>query len=435
MTELTRRGTLALLGVGTLAGCSAANPLGGDDETELDGAAIRSAVAAESPRIPERLPVGVGSAHLAATRERARTLLDAVPANLGPEQVPNGAIRERIRRKREHAADSFDRAHEAPTPFERLEAFADARAEARFAAGAWRAIDEGLTREELADEADAVREDRRAFRERWQYVGGDPVAAVRVHAAIERRVDRGRADLAFGEPRRYRLGNPLGVGEIAEEIERARVAVDDAAHCYDRLVQSVDEPTALRARFVDAREALRDAFEAEREALPSVDPAKPWQVEGVDVADTPAEAALDDLYRPVDPRHDDRWGEASLARSLLWVHGSFVGLAAFASLRERVADGETFAVESAEDVAAMRSDAVEAVRTAADESSVPVLTRTMLTDAADRIGFTDDRLSDVDDDVTAARIRREVSTYLVAAARARATPAASERVAGAIRSA
>ncbi|RMB13495.1 hypothetical protein [Haloplanus aerogenes] len=429
----TRRGVLALLGSAALAGCSATNPLGGDDETELDGAAIRAAVTADAPpSIPERLPVGIGDDHLAATRGRARSLIDAVPATLGPEQVPNGAIRERIGRRREHAVDSFDAAAEAATPFERLEAFAHARAEARFAAGAWRAIDEGLTREDLSDEADAVRADRRAFRERWQYVGGDPVTAVRVHAAIERRADPGRTDMAFGEPRRYRLGNPLGVGEIAEEIERARVAVDDAAHCYDRLVQSVDEPTPLHDRFVDARETLRDAFEAEREALPSVDPEQPWQVEGVDVEETPAEAALEELYRPVDPRRDDGWAETTPARALLWAHGSFVGLGAFASLRERVADGETFAVESAEDVAAMRSDAIEAVRTAADESSVPVLTRTMLTDVSARIGHTDERLSKADDDVTAARIRREVSTYLVAAARARATPAASERVAGAL---
>jgi len=432
--RLTRRGALALLGVGALAGCSATNPLGGENDTALDGAAIRAAVAGASPSIPERLPVGVGADHLVATRDRARSLLDAVPADLGPEQVPNGAIRERIRRKREYAVDSFDGATGAATPFEQLEAFADARGEARFAAGAWRAVDAGLTREDLTDEADAVRADRRAFRERWQYVGGDPVAAVRVHAAIERRADSGRTDMAFGEPRRYRLGNPLGVGEIAEEVERARVAVDDAAHCYDRLVASVDEPTDLRPRFVDARTALRDEFEVERDALQSVDPEQPWQIEGVDVADTPAEVALEELHRPVDPRHDDGWVDAPLARSLLWAHGSFVGLEAFESLRERVADGETFAIESADDVAALRTDAIEAVRTAADESSAPVLTRTMLTDVSARIGHTDERLSEAADDVTAARIRREVSTYLVAAARARATPAASERVAGALRS-
>lgn len=432
MTEsLTRRGALALLGA--LAGCSATTPLGGG-ETDLDGAAIRAAVAGDAPSIPERLPVGIGSDHLAATERRARTLIDAVPPDLGPERIPNGAIRERIRRKREYAVDSFDRGTAAPTPFERLDAVADARAEARFAAAAWRAVDAGLTREDLTDEADAVRRDRRAFRDRWQYVGGDPVAAVRVHAAIERRVDGGRADVAFGEPRRYRLGNPLGVGEIAEEIERARVAVDDATHFYDRLVQSVDEPTPLRDRFVGARTTLRDAFESARDALPAVDSEAPWRVEGVDVEDTPAEWALEELYRPIDPRYDDGWREAPPARSLLWAHDSFVGLAAFRSLRERVATGETFVVESAEDVAAMRSDAVEAVRTASDESSVPVLTRTVLTDVSDRIGHTDDRLSDVDDAVTAARVRRELSTYLVAAARARATPAASERVAEALRS-
>ena len=430
MTDFTRRGALACLGA--LAGCSTTNPLGGGRETELDATALRALGAESSPSIPERLPVGVGADHLAASEERARTLLAAVPATLGPDEIPNGAIRERIRRRREYAVERLDTAADAPTPFERLEALADARAEARFAAGAWRAIDQGLTRDDLAEEAETVRDDRTAFRERWQYLGGDPVVAVRVHAEIERRVEGGRADVALGEPRRYRVGNPLGVGEVAEEIERARVAVADAAHLYDRLLASVDEPTDLRSRFVDARRTLRDAFEAERADLPDVDPERPWQVEGVEVADTPAERALDELYRPIDPRHGDGWDEAPPARSLHWAHASLIGVAAFGSLRARVADGETFAVESVDDVAAMRSEAVDAVRVAAADPSI--LTRTTLTDSTNRLRHADARLTETGDDTTAARIRHEVSTYPVVWARARATPPASERVAGVLRS-
>jgi hypothetical protein len=431
MTRLTRRG--ALVCIGALAGCSTTNPLGGDDDVELDGAALRSVVDADDRQtVPERVPVGVGADHLAASETRARSLIEAVPADLGPDEIPNGAIRERIRRKRAYAVESLETATEAPTPFERLEAFADARAEARFAAGAWRAIDAGLTRDDLTDEAGAVRDDRSAFRERWRYLGDDPVVAMRVHAEIERRVDAGRADVALGEPRHYRVGNPLGVGEVAEEIERARVAVSDAAHLYDRLTASVDDPTDLRPRFVDARRSLHDAFEAERDDLPEIDPREPWSIEGVEVDDTPAQRALDELYRPIDPRHDDRWDDVPPARALHWAHAALVAVAAFGSLRARVADGERFTVESVDDVAAMRREAVEAVRSAAADRSV--LTRTALTDAADRLRHTDARLSEVSDDTTAARIRHEVSAYPVVTARARAIPAASERVAGVLRS-
>ena len=426
---LTRRGALAALSA--LAGCGATNPLG-DDRTELDGAAIRALVDDSVPAVPERLPVGVGAAHLAASEERARALLDAVPASLGPDDLPNGAIRERIRRKREYAVEGLDAAAEAPTPFERLDALAGARADARFAAGAWRAIDDGLTRDDLRDEAGTVRDDRAAFRDRWRYFGGDPAVAVRVHAEIEERVDAGRADVALGEPRRYRVGNPLGVGEIAEEIERAHVAVSDAAHCYDRLRASVDEPTDLRTRFLDARRTVREVFESERDDLPPVDAEEPWQVEGVDTEDTPAAEALEELYRPIDPRHDDEWDDEWLARSLHWAHASLIGLRAFASLRARVADGETFAVESADDVAAVRREAIDAVRTAAAEPTI--LGRTALTDAAARLGHADDRLTEVRDDVSAVQIRNEVGRYLVVMARARAVSRASERVVEVLRS-
>ncbi|MFC7172516.1 hypothetical protein ACFQL0_02310 [Haloplanus litoreus] len=277
--RLTRRSTLALLGA--LAGCSGADPLSsGSNETDLDGSALRALVDDSVPTLPERLPVDVGDDHLAATERRARTLLDAVPADLGPAEIPNGAIRERVRHAREHAVESLSTAAEASTPFARLAAFADARAEARFATGAWRAIDAGVTREDLAAEAETVREDRRAVRERWRYVGADPVEATLVHAAIERRIASGRSDVATGEPRRYRPGNPLGVGELTEEIERARVAVDDATHLYDRLTAPLDDPVDLRPRLVDARQRLREAFETERQALSSVDAREPWRIEG-----------------------------------------------------------------------------------------------------------------------------------------------------------
>ncbi|WP_251342269.1 hypothetical protein [Haloplanus halophilus] len=433
--RLTRRGALALLG--TLAGCSGVNPLSsGSEEVDLDGAAIRALADGSVPAAPRRLPIDVGSDHLAATERRARRLLDAVPASLGPDEIPNGAIRKRVRHAREHAAESLSEATAAPTPFERLEAFADARADARFAAAAWRAVDEGLTRDDLAEEIEAVREDRRAFRERWRHVGADPVDATRVHAAIEQRIDHPGPDVG-GDPRRYRPGNPLGVGEIAEEIEQARVAVDDAAHLYDRLTASLDDPTDLRPRLVDARRRLREAFEAEQADLSSVDPEEPWRIEGadvdVDVEETPAAEALDELFRPINPEYDEGWEETTPARALTWAHAAFVTLNAFTSLRERVREGETFALDSADDVAAVRTAAVEALRWAEENPAEPTLTRLSTPDLSDQLTWVDEELRSVDDTVHAAWLRNDVATYLTVEARSRTTPPASRRVAEALR--
>jgi hypothetical protein len=425
---VTRRGALALLGA--LAGCNETASIGGS-RTRIDGAAVR-ALAGDAAAVPERLPVGVGSAHLAAGEKRVRTLLDAVPADLGAEALPNGAMRERIVERRRDAVENLDAAASAATPFERLGRIADARGQARFAAGAWRAVDAEATRDDLTDEAAAVRDDRAAFRNRWAYRGGDPVVAVRVHAEIERRVAGDRVDDPADDPQRYRAGNPLGVGEAAGRIERVRTAVDDAAHQYDRLLASVEDPVDLHPRFLDARRAVRETFESERGDLPRVDAEAPWRIEGVDVEETPAAAALAELYRSIDPRHDDGRDDEPPACALHRAHASLIDLRAFASLRARVAAGETVAIESVDDVAAVRREAVGAVRDAA--ASPSILGRTALADTAARLRYADDRLTEVGGEVRARRLRGEVTRYLVVAARARAVPGASERAVAALRS-
>jgi hypothetical protein len=427
---LTRRGALALLG--TVAGCSAV-PDQSSGPVELDGAALRALGDDGPPSIPEALPVAPGGAHLAATERRARALVDAVPADLGPAAVPNGAIRERLVRAREHAVETLDGAAATAAPYERLTAFGTARPTARFAAGTWRAIDAGRRREDLADALAAVRRDRRAFAERRAYVGGDPVDATLVHAAVERRLDAARSADRLGDPRRYRPDNPLAVGEAAEDVERARVAVDDAAHLHDRLVASVDDPTTLRDRLVAAHGALRDEFESARASLPPIDPERPWDVEGVDVGETPAVGALEDLHDPIHPRGSDAWAETTPALALVWAHRAFVALGGFRSLRARVADGETFAVDGAADVAAMRAAAVEAIRAAERDPGVPALTRGVLAEATDRVAAVDRGLARVDDRVPVTAIRYECAEYLVARARANAATAASGRVAAALR--
>ena len=214
---------------------------------------------------------------------------------------------------------------------------------------------------------------------------------------------------------------------------RSGVAVDAAAHIYDRLTAALDDPADLRDRLVDARRRLRGAFEAEREPLSSVDRQEPWQVEGVDVEDTPAAEALEELFRPIDPERDDGWDGTTPAEALTWTHASFVTLAALVALRERVREDETFVVESVTDVDAVRSAAIEALLAAEASPAEPALTRHSTAELAAQLAWVDEELLNEEGSVRTSWLRNDVGTYLTVMARARATPAASERVAEALR--
>jgi hypothetical protein len=99
-----------------------------------------------------------------------------------------------------------------------------------------------------------------------------------------------------------------------------------------------------------------------------------------------------------------------------------------------VREGETFAVESAADVAAMRTAAVEALRAAEASPVHSALTRHSTADLADQLTWVDVELRDVSDGVRASWLRNDAATYLTVAARARTTPPATERVVEALRS-
>ncbi|MFB6107645.1 MAG: hypothetical protein ABEJ82_02240 [Haloplanus sp.] len=439
MDAPTRREAVALFGSTLLAGCSGSLPFTGEDDgPELDGAALRAVVDGDAPAYPKRLPVGIEASHLDASETRARDLLGSAPARFGRDEIPNGAIRAKMQDARDRTESDLSRAGESRTAFERLDALADARADARFVAGAWRAIDADLTRADLADEATDARRALDALRERWAYVGGDPVDATLVAAAVEERLDAGHraaADAVHGH-RRYETGNPLGVGEAGESVERARTARSDAAYLSDRWRGSLDDPADRRSQLVAAHRTLAADLRAELSDLSDVDRDRPWAgLDGVD-EDSLTAWALQELYRWVGPRRADRFDEVdeeALARSLLSMHETFASLWAFESVRESVADGEPYAVTSADDVAALRSAAVEALRTADDETTAPALTRRRLSSLADRMRFADDRLSEEDGSVEVTWVRRELATYVEVAAAARATPRASERVAAALR--
>lgn len=424
----TRRGALALLGSSLLAGCSGLGTSSGDDPgPELDASALRAVTEGELPSLPRTLPVDISPAFLGDRASWPRIALDGVPTPLTPDDVPNGAIRERMRRERKSARDALDRADSAETRLQRLDALDDAREHAANLLGAWIAIHEGVTREAIVRSADPVRDDLSAFTDRWKYIGADPVRSVLVHEELESRVGRAERALSSGlngGRRRYDPENPLAVGEAAATIEVARTNVAAVEHIYDRFASSLDDPTNLRSRFEGARETLAGQLREAAGDIPPEDEETEAMV-GRDIEGTPAESALDGLrWRAEDARAVRGEGDDP-ATGVVRTHALLSTVEAFRTLRDRVAGGESFTVSSVEDVETYREAAVDAVNAARTADGYPRLTRAELPSVVGRLSGTDRELASHEGAVRAGWIRREVSTYVAQRHVAEAIPNAS----------
>lgn len=437
----TRRRLLALgaaAGSAALAGCSAFDGLTGDDSVELDGDALRDLSESDTPDPPRTLPVDIASGHLDDSEARARDLLAAVPDEFTRQQIPNGVMRERLGHARESANEYLARTAEADSPYERLSDLQYARGEARYVASAWAAIDDGLTRDDVRQQADEIRPALDAFRDRWEYVGTDPTRAVVVHAALEDEIRHAVSTLE-DPTRRLDSGTALGVGELAERLERARASVGDAAHLFDRYTAGSGDQQSLRETFdsavatlvAEVRARRRDRFGEEFDPNESVEPSSlvDGDVEGTAVGD--ALHALVD--RVAYPRFADDSSVDTLASDLLVAHRQLTSHRALDSLVSRLDEGERFPVESVADVRQYRADAIDSLRAALGVDSH--LVHHSAVRLARELHYADDRLSDLDGTVSVSAVDYWVSSYLEVAFVARAIPPAAEAVAQALRDA
>ena len=431
--RLRRRGFLALAGGAALAGCGGLRlPGSGEEETTLDAAALREMAGLEAPSVAEPTPVAVEGSHVDAGIERARTLLSRAPESLGPDEIPNGVIREDLVGMREDAEESIDAARASETRFGALGSVRRARESAAELAGAWRAIDGDLTRSEAARPAESVRDRLDEYRSERRYVGDRPVRATLLHATLERLEDGITYGLERATTRAMRgPENAPSVGEAAAGIESARAALDDASYLYGRHIHRLDESRDLRPTFEDAAGTVGERLAERAASLPDVSEDVASELVERDVSDTPAEWALRELYGELD---DGRGigSDVTIARRLLRQHRRVAQFEALERVRGRVADGETFAVRSAADVRAYRAEAIEAVRIALAADAYPALTRDAVAEFAVQIGYADNPFDDVRDEPRASLYRREIAQYVTTAAVCRSAPAASERVGDAL---
>jgi hypothetical protein len=432
--QFTRRGALALGGATLLAGCGAVpNPLR-PGPVELDGAALARVADRERPTVDHPLPVAVGDAHVADSRERAHAMLAVAPLPLTADDLPNGAMREEITERAEHAREHLAEAVQATGTRERLQLLAHARGPARAVEIAWVYIRGELTAADVRSARESVRDDLRRFRDGREYVGEDPVRAVVVHALVDewlREADRHVSDTSGDDSSPV---TPLTVGERAGEVEQARATLGDARHVSEQFADSLSDPRSLAATFADARDSLAETIDTRMADEPPEDAELPDLVDGGgDLDGTVAGTALRELHGDL-PYQGEFVPETDFSGRILWQVETLAQIGGFETLRDRIAAGDHRPVESVEAVNEVRHAAVTAVEDALAESADERLARTELASLAswfDYAGRHIDRRAD-DDPVELEWVVEDVGLYLQIEVIADAVPAAVDEALAAL---
>lgn len=416
----TRRGFLAAAGTTLLAGCGQIDRLG-DDSTETVFSGDLPDVGEEGeaePILAEDVPVDIERKRLGDARERATELLASVPLAFGPADVPNGYVRQRLVEAAEAASRDLDDARTAKTRLSALESLREARGEARYAAAGWAFVEDGLTEADVRGEHDEAVSAAESLQADHEYLGTDPVDAALVHARVERHLRLVLDDSS--SPRTGRDGQLLTVAEWGEHAESAAARVSDGRYLYDRFTASLsDDAGSVESTLDEAAASVGDDLRQRREELPP----------------EPTEDEYDLVqrlhYRLRDEAKDGarrvREAQGPASAVLAGVEG-LVDHGAYERFQQRRDDGEQFGAESASDVHEARSDALEAIRAALDESPRSALARPVLVDAAWTAAWGDAELGRMRGEVTLGRLDDAMERYVTATLRARSAPAACRQV-------
>lgn len=427
----------ATTAVGALAGCAERLGFGEEDTPTLDGDRLAELADRPVPSVPETLPVAIESTFVDAQAGVARALLAGVPAPFDEREIPNGAIRERLNGTYEAARGQVRRVLSAETPFEAAHRVPNARADAREVHATWQAIDADRTVADVQADAPDVVEAVDSCAARWSYLGADPVAAVRVHAAIEEEV-HGARNWASPDAYRSRPGEgPFDVGRAASRLERARASLAIADHLFERHRAGLDTGRDLRARLSDARDALDARVDDARAALPEADPDRePSGLVERDVGQTAGVLALADLYDRADHRGSRGTDDdpiPRLAGDVLGATRVLVAVRAFERLRDRIEGGDDVAIASVADVEALRGEAVDAVTAAREAERAAGLVAELLPRYANALRWTDDEFGHESGAVPVNHVARDAADYVTVGASCAVLPDVCASVAATLR--
>ena len=435
--QLGRRAVLsgaAAATLGALAGCT--SQFLDDSPPTIPRSDLRTAVDGDAPTVFETLPVDIEASFVGAQRDVARSELDGVPVPFGETEIPNGVIRERLNGAYEGALRSLRDAADAPTPYERLGHAAGARADAREVQAGWAAIDGDLTLADLRQSIPGVEEDVGTLVDQHTYVGDDPVRAAVVHSEIERRISGARRWLSVRDREFATAETALDLADIAVDIERARADAEAGVYLLDRFRGSLDAASDLRDRLADARATLRGRIDDRADSVPEELPDDLASLVDREIETTAGVRALADIASEIDSRiqqfRTDR-DESGPAGGVVRATPTLTHLRAFARLRDRIEDGDDVAIDTADDVAEFRSDAVAAVESAEDVDQGRALVDEFRPTFAREIGWTDRRFGDGPEAVRIESVSYYAADYVRTAALCSELPAAAGTVAGVLR--
>ena len=450
MDGLTRRRLLAVAGATALGGCAGFGASGRREPTPLDSTAIATAVSGSLPTVTEPFPVTVAESHVADARRAVRSTLDGVPDPVPSTGPPDEATRAMVRRSVERARENLAAAEGAGTDRERLGDLRDARYAAAHAAAAWAFATDELTRETVRERGRTLERAVAAFRADRTYVGDpdEPVRALLVHSVVESLTVSAANDAVPGwsdyersssdaptaaDAEAEQLPDARAVGDRAGTIAEGRARLADARHVDERFAESLADSRSMRPLFTDAREDLTTTLESGLADIPGPE-ATDAELIGTDTAGVgrAAESALRQLHG--DAHYvADRDGTENPALGVLAGYDGIATIAAFQSLRERVADGDELGVDSAADLRERRDEAIDAVETALAESEDRRLARELLAYPVARMESTDGSLREWDGaTLQHAAVADQARYYIEYAALARATPAAVDETLAAL---
>lgn len=414
----TRRGLLAAAGTALLAGCSGLDDANnGDDAISVYRIPDYTDEGNHSPVIVERLPVEIERAELTARAGRATALLGSLPLPLTAEQIPNGYVRMRILDAADSATDHLDEARNAGSRFAALQRLRRARSEARYVAAGWAYTQGDATESALEEEYDATVTDAKSLQSEHEYRGDDPVRAAVVHATVEHNLEY---VVAGGGPHHRADGSLLAVAEWGEHAERAQATVADSRYLYEQFLDSLpDDAGSVEKTLETAVERVAADLESRRTELPPV-PTDAYEQRFYRVRDRLRDGVEDAPRRIAN--------DPGAASALLTATASLVDAMAYDRVIDRLESEDGIELEDAADVRKLRETAVEALRTALQQSRRPTLVRPVLADAAQNVAFADEDLARYHGDVQPRRLDDPVGRYITAAARARSVPKACEQV-------
>lgn len=422
--RLTRRGVLALAGASAIAGCSSIESVSGGGEATIDAynlPDVQRDEERESP-VPPSIPVDIAASHFDAARERVRSLLATLPTPLGPEEIPNGHIRQHLTDAASDASDGLDDARTGRTGLMALRSLRSARENARYAAAGWGFVDRGLTAAPLRDEHNRTVSAAHETRQEHDYVGTDPVRAALVHARIETGLERA-SDMDVVPREESEL---LSVAEWGETAESAQAYLSDTRHVQAQFAASLPaDAGTIRPTLTDAAEALLADIRDRQ-------------------ADLPPETTADDRTPGMMVFEELRWeAESGIGRltdavgpasAVIDANSRLARFRALDRVQKRREADELARPSDGTTVRDIRQTAYDALTAALESSSQPELVRTVLVDAGHKVMAADRGLTHHQGEIAASTLDRSIADYWHATALARSASATTEQTVSALQS-